>query len=332
MRKIKDTDYLYLSARVRVLETRLLTTERMERMIDARDAAEAAKVLTECGYPELTPVTPAALEDLLARAQADVFADLGSAVRDPALLDVFRCKYDYHNAKVLVKAGALGTEQDRLLLGGGRYAPAELAEDYRREDLSACSDIFRGGVARAREALGSTGDPQQADFALDRAYYEELTALARKSGSEFLEGYVRTAIDGANLRSAVRAARLDKGPQFLRQVLVPGGHVDPETVASAPGEQLGRIFKDTALAGAAETGSSLAHPNGGPLTDFERLCDDAVTAYLAKARMVPFGVEPVIGYLYAREAEATAIRIILAGRMAGLDGATIRRRLRRGYC
>ena len=331
-KKIKDTDYLYISARVRVLETRLLTTERMERMIDARDAAEAAKVLTECGYPELAAPTPSALEDMLARAQADVFADLGSAVNDPALLDVSRCKYDYHNAKVLVKASALGTEQDRLLLGGGRYAPADLAEDYRREDLSACSDIFRKGVARAREVLGSTGDPQLADFALDRAYYEELTALAKQSGSEFLAGYARTAVDGANLRAAVRAARLDKGPQFLRQVLVPGGDVDPEAIANAPGEQLDRLFKGTALREAAETGAALAHPGGGPLTDFERACDDAVMAYLAKARMVPFGVEPVIGYLYAREAEATAIRIILAGRMAGLDGATIRQRLRRGYC
>lgn len=332
LRKIRDTDYLYISARVRVLENRLLTAERMERMIDARDAAEAAKVLTECGYPELASATPSALEDLLARAQADVFADLGEAVNNPALLDVFRCKYDYHNAKVLVKAGALGTEQDRLLLGGGRYDPAELAEDWRREDLSACSDIFQKGVARAREVLGSTGDPQQADFALDRAYFEELTALAEQSGSVVLEGYAKIAVDAANLRAAVRAARLDKGPQFLRQVLVPGGSVDPEAIADAPGGQLDRLFQDTALARAAQAGAALAHPGGGPLTDFERECDDAVMAYLARARKVPFGVEPVIGYLYAREAEATAIRIILAGRMAGLDGATIRQRLRRGYC
>ena len=55
-------------------------------------------------------------------------------------------------------------------------------------------------------------------------------------------------------------------------------------------------------------------------------------AYLAKARMIPFGEQPVIAYLYAREAEATAIRIILTGRMAGIDGTTIRARLRRAYC
>ena len=41
-KKKKETDFLSISARVRVLETRLLTAERMERMIEARDAAEAA--------------------------------------------------------------------------------------------------------------------------------------------------------------------------------------------------------------------------------------------------------------------------------------------------
>ena len=79
--------------------------------------------------------------------------------------------------------------------------------------------MFQEAAAHARELLGSSGDPQQADFILDRAYFEELSALAKASGSRFLEGYVAALIDGANLRSAVRCARLDKGPDFLRLVL-----------------------------------------------------------------------------------------------------------------
>ena len=43
MSHLKDTDYLALSSRLHVLETRLLGAERMERMIEARDGAEAAK-------------------------------------------------------------------------------------------------------------------------------------------------------------------------------------------------------------------------------------------------------------------------------------------------
>ena len=67
------------------------------------------------------------------------------------------------------------------------------------------------------------------------------------------------------------------------------------------------------------------------LTGFEKACDDALTAYLSAARRIPFGEQTVVGYLYAKEAELTAIRTIFAGRAAGLDGDTIRARLRETY-
>lgn len=327
----KDLDYLTISARIHAMENRLLNAERMERMIEARELSEAAKVLVECGYEELGQVTAGDVEEMLSKAQTQLFHDLSGAVGNRALLDVFRCSYDYHNAKVLVKGEALGVNQEALLLGGGRYAPQKLAQDYGREDLRGCSDIFRRGVARARETLGSTGDPQMADFILDRAYFEELTALAKEADSKFLQGCVALTIDVANLRSCVRASRLNKGVDFLQQVLVTGGNVSVRTLSTTPGAELGNLLRTGPLAQAAATGAALSAPGSGALTDFERQCDDAVMEYLGDGRRIPFGEQPIVGYLYARQAEMTAIRTILSGRMAGLDGDTIRHRLRRTY-
>ena len=67
------------------------------------------------------------------------------------------------------------------------------------------------------------------------------------------------------------------------------------------------------------------------MTDFEKLCDDAQTAYLERARLIPFGEEPVLAYLVARETEYTNLRIVLMGRMAGVPAEVIRSRLRAGY-
>ena len=50
MSRKKEFDYLSISARIHAMETRMLNTERLDRMIDARDVSEAAKVLAECGY------------------------------------------------------------------------------------------------------------------------------------------------------------------------------------------------------------------------------------------------------------------------------------------
>jgi len=332
LKQIKDIDYIFLSTRIKAMERGLLSHERIERMLDAPTTEEAAKVLTECGYAEMNEVTGSELERILAEQQQKVMADLGSGAPDKNLVDVFKLRYDYHNAKVLVKAEALGSEEDQLLLGGGRYDREELAADYRREDLHGYSDCFRRGVTRAREVLGSTGDPQQADFILDRAYFEEMSAMANDTDSKFLRDYVALLIDVANLRSCVRASRLDKGSDFLSQVLVSGGSVSVRNLSAARGEELGNLFRLGSLSEAAAEGAAKSAPGSGSLTDFERLCDNALMNFLSDGRRVPFGAEPIVGYLYAREAETTAIRTIMSGRMAGLDGNTIRQRLRRTYC
>ena len=184
----------------------------------------------------------------------------------------------------------------------------------------------------AVEVLAASGDPQQADFVLDRACYEELTALAKTTGSSFLQGYAALLIDAVNLRAVVRARRLGRGADFLRQVILAGGTVPAADLLASGGEELARLFRGSPLARAAELGGALSAAGSGSLTEFERMCDDGVMDYLRQARRIPFGEEPVIGYLCARQAEATAIRTVMSGRLAGLDGETIRGRLRRTYC
>jgi len=204
-------------------------------------------------------------------------------------------------------------------------------EGWQREELRGCSEAFRRAMAEAKTVLAETHDPQQADLLLDRACYREMADLADVLGSLFLQGYVRLTVDVANLRTAVRVHRMGKEGDFLRRVLLPGGSVSEQSLASARSEGLADVFRTGPLAQAAELGAKLAQPGGGSLTAFEKACDDAVTTYLTGARMVAFGEEPVVGYLYAKEAEMTAIRTIFAGRAAGLDGDTIRARLRMTY-
>ena len=80
MSKIRDTDYLTISARVRAMENRLVTRERMERMVEARSDDEAVKVLTECGYEELPALTNRGLDELLSAARAALYRELGGEI------------------------------------------------------------------------------------------------------------------------------------------------------------------------------------------------------------------------------------------------------------
>ena len=208
MSKIRDTDYLTISARVRAMENRLVTRERMERMVEARSDDEAVKVLAECGYEELPALTNRGLDELLSAARAALYRELGGAVPDKRLVELFQMKYDYHNAKALVKGAAVGADADRLLMEGGRWSAAQVKEAFQRDSLREFTDPFRRAVVQARETLNGGNDPQLADFVLDRAYYAEMLRAAEAARSQFLLGYVRLSIDSANLRSAVRSARM----------------------------------------------------------------------------------------------------------------------------
>ena len=105
--KIKDTDYLAISARVRAMETTLLTAERMERLLEARSDEEVSKLLQDCGYPELDAARPEAMDAALSQAREELLTDLGDGAPDPRYIDIFKLKYDYHNAKAILKAAGV---------------------------------------------------------------------------------------------------------------------------------------------------------------------------------------------------------------------------------
>ena len=328
---IKDTDYLVISARVKALETGLLTAERMEQILDAKSGEDAGKLLQEWGYPQLDPRRPEAMDAALSAVREATLADLAEGTPDARYIDLFKVKYDYHNVKALLKAEAVGTAPDRMLMDMGRVSTAELAEAVRSRELDGLPETLAAAVAEAREVLDTTRDPQLSDIVLDRWCYRDMAALAEETGSAFLRGYVAAQIDAANLRSLIRTLRMGKNAGFLAGALLEGGETEPAAllaVAENGGSGLAELYAPTRFAAAAEAGAAAL--KGGTLTEFEKQCDDAVTEYLSGAQMVPFGEAPLLAYLAARETEYTNLRIVLMGRAAGLDADTIRSRLRRG--
>jgi len=329
---IKDIDYLVISARIRAMETQLLTRARMEQILEARSEEEVAKVLQECGYPELDAASPEAMDAALSAARKAVLEDLGDGVPDTGYLDIFKLKYDYHNVKAILKAAVMGTDPSRMLMDMGRVGTEELREALESGDMSALPAILVSAVEEAQDVLNTTRDPQLSDIVLDRWYYRELSEIAAETGSAFLQGYVRVQIDAANLRTLVRTIRMGKSSEFLKGVLFEGGEVAPEAmekVSAAHGSGLTELYAVTRLGAAAEAGAEAL--KNGSLTTFEKLCDDAVADYLADSVLVPFGEAPLVSFLAAKETEYTNLRILLLGRMAGIDAEVIRSRLRDVY-
>jgi V/A-type H+-transporting ATPase subunit C len=331
-KKIKDVDYLGISARVRAMENDLLTTEQFDQLLGAKSDPEVEKLLQSFGYEQLDPAHPDAMDAALEQDRARVLEDLGAGIPDAGFLDVFKIKYDYHNVKAVLKAEAMETDAGEMLSELGRVSATELEEALQSGETANLPGLLEEAAAEGREILSATRDPQLADAALDRWYFRDMLQTADKTGSEFLRGYVRVQLDCANLRTLVRTLRMGKNADFLRGVLFAGGDVDEGEilrVSANGGNGLAELYAPTALAAAAEAGAEALR--GGHLTEFEKRCDDAVSAYLEAARLIPFGEAPVLSYLAMRETEYMNLRIVLLGHAAGIPADVIRSRLRAGY-
>jgi V/A-type H+-transporting ATPase subunit C len=330
-KKIRDVDYLGISARVRAMENALLTSEQYEQLLAAKSDEEVAKLLQSFGYPQLDPSHPDDMDAALSRDREELLADLGGAIPDKGYLDVFKIKYDYHNIKALLKAEALGSSASGMLTQLGRIGAEELAAALHEDSGADLPGLLAEAAAEGREVLSATRDPQLGDTALDKWYFRDLLQTAQATESDFLVGWVRRQIDCANLRTLVRTLRMGKNADFLRGVLFEGGEVDTDEllrVSANGGNGLAELYAPTALAEAAEAGAAAL--GGGYLTEFEKRCDDAVNAYLDAARLIPFGEAPVLSYLAMRETEYTNLRIVLLGHGAGIPADVIRGRLRAG--
>lgn len=330
MARVKDSEYLFLTVRLRSLENQLLSRERMEQMLEARTMEEALRVLNDCGYHEPEDDSPEGIDALLAEDRQKVSDDLALFLPTSDIVKVFQTKYDYHNTKVLLKAKIAGEKPERLFIPLGEVELRVLRDSLRAADYSTLPEDLAEAIPLARELIATEGNLQRAELLLDRFCFAKMLKVAEDSESSFLVGYVKRLIDTTNLRSAVRTVRLGLDVEFLEEVLLSGGGTDEKRILQtvSAGGSLEEIF-DPMMREAVEAGETATR--GGSLVRFEKLCDDAVTDYVADARFVAFGDAPVVAYLVAKETEYTAIRILLLGRLAGLPADVIRERLRETY-
>ena len=327
---INKEDYLYISSLLRAREPRMLSREKAERMFDAPSFEDAAKMLTDSGYEDMSQMTVKQIETALADRRAAVFHELESLVPNAAALDLFRLKYDYHNAKVLIKSDAMHQNDASLLSASGRIAPDTMQKRFQEDRLRDLPGELGSAAEEAKNLLARSANPQLSDFLLDKAYFREMTGLAEALDSDFARAYVALLADSTNLRSAVRILRMGKDIGYLQEALVSGGSVSEERlIQGVAGEGLASVFGGTALSKASQLGSEAV--SGGTLTAFELACDNAVADYLANAKLCSFGEESVLAYLAGTENELTAVRMILTGRLAGVPSDTIRERLRDLY-
>lgn len=325
--KIIDRDYLAVSATVRAREAKMLTREKKERMIDASSYEDAAKMLVESGYVDMSAMNSSQIEEALSKHRTRIFDELENLVPEKEVVCAFRLKYDYHNAKVLVKAEGADVDGAYLMSDSGRISPTEFAEVYHSRDYRFLPKKLSEALNEARGVLSRTGNSQLADFILDKAYFEELRKAGESLYSPFLSEYAMLTADVANLGAIVRIVRMGRDYDFFKKAMIEGGSFDAEKVAKTAisGDSFAYMFKGTPFEQAAAAAEEAV--KGKKLTAFELALNKVMKDFFRKSVLTSFGAESVIAYLAALEDEITAVRMILTGKLSGVDSKLLKERL-----
>lgn len=335
MTRINEEDYAYATARIRAVETRLLDQQSLDRMLDAGSPEDAMKVLTDAQYglAGSEPAGVSSYESLLVEEMDKCQRLLAEVMPNPEVLDLFRMRIDSLNAKIILKAVFQDKPLPDGLAEGGLIPPHRLGRMIQDRTWSGMDDALRAAILESTDVFSRNPDPQGIDLVLDKALFAQMVREAGEWGNDWLSELVAYTIDAANIRVFFRGRLIGKGLEFFRRALATGGTIRSglwSDMADRPIEAFIEALRYTWFGDAATRGFE-GWKSGKGISWLEKQLDDRLMGHIRKARFTAMGVEPMVGYLFAKETEIRNVRIILTGKINRIPQETVRERLRLGY-
>ncbi len=325
--RYSPTEYLYASSRIRARESSLLGKDKLASLLSLKDEQELLAALRAEGLMPKED-TPDVEEALLALLKEGIDT-VKRSVPDEALTHVVTYPYDCHNIKAYLKCTYRGVDPTPLFIDAGSVTLPSLVKALEAEELSPLPSHMAAAIPVARQAYAKTGDPREIDLLIDRALFRDLAEAA--AGLPLAEQVVAARADLTNLLICLRLVR-GKNPQlalplFARAAL-PAGTLDAALFEAALPEGEAALFS---LLSKSPYARVVKEAQGLSLSEIEKRVDDYVMGLVREARYLPFGAEIPLAYLLGLDASLKNIRILLAGKRAGLDSDTLRQRVRDSY-
>ena len=333
--KDKSTEYMYISARVRAIEATMPGREMIGRMIEAQNTESAAAVALESGILNSVDEAkdPDRLDEVLSRRLKDALDVVESDEGGRRVTPIIRLAYDCANIKAALRCIPHGIDFSDLLFDVGSLPVERYRKMAESGDFSSLSKNLAQAAQKAKTDYATTCDPLKIDLPLDRACFADMLSAAENTGDGFTVDFVKTKIDMTNVMMLLRIAGMGKNgltEGLLSEALIDGGHIGIESLKEATEQE------EEELTGKISALVSMRYPRiaealGSGTENFENECDSLIEAKLQEARYIPFGIPIVLTFLCKLEYEIKNVRIILAGKAAGLSPDKIAQRVRGSY-
>lgn len=315
--------FLYQNAQIKSRESKLLTQQGVQRLLDASDTREASRALAELGFG-----TDGENFDVVFKRAEDENIALLKEMNEGGALDAFLIESDYTNLKILLKAFVSGLKAETFA-PDGLFEVGFLQNAIETGEVAALPRQMQEIILKTQEALaGGQISAHKLDIDVDKTQYAHQLELCKKSGKVAKE-YFEKRIDYLNISSFERARRLNLDQSFFEECFINGGKIALTTFQSVweiHGEELLKPFKETAYFEDLK-----ALDEGGKLVVFEAKSDNALLKLWKGEKDDLYSISPIVAFYMSRKTELKIAKLIVAGVKNHVAPQIIKERMRELY-
>ncbi|AEC51750.1 V-type ATP synthase subunit C [Pyrococcus sp. NA2] len=319
----KYTPYSYPNARIRAMEARLLTDQRLSELSESGTLQNFVVNLEDTDYGErLSSLSSYNLEEV-ERALELSLSDLLELMvkimpkRIRGLFEIMLEEWDVRNIINVVKAKFSNLPPQDFIIPTGKLLPKvrAMAESKAMEEMLV---ILEGTEYEEplRKLLLREIDLQAFEVELYKIYYSRLLKYVKsRKGEERIisQEFVNMLIDYKNINVILRAKLSSLSPEEIRNLIIPGGSLSRSTIEAMinsedvmmalgelEGSRYGEVLKD--VREAIEEGK------------IEKV-EEALKKYMIKrmkelSQFYPLSVAVALAYLLEREEEVRKLKAI----------------------
>lgn len=319
---MRETEYAYAVATIRVKENSLLSRSDLEALIASEDYRSALFLLESKGWRGIEDDPESFLDQRL----KETWGLINEIAPDKEAISFLILQNDFHNAKTALKAFFSGMEAEYLTpYSVEPYLFNEALTD--KEKVGLLPLFLQDAFKKAHEALSQTYDGQLAEVILDAAALKAIRQKGESTDSAFIKDICEMICAFADIKTTYRAIITKKSADFLETALCGTATLSKERLLMAAESGINSLFELLESSAYEKAAEKLRIS----LSEYERFCDDSIIEYAQKAKYLNFGPEPLVAYYLARQSEIKNIRIILACKRNGMPISAIRQRERALY-
>jgi V/A-type H+-transporting ATPase subunit C len=313
-------------------------------MVLAKDAQDAYKILNETDYSthigDIENVE--SFQEVINAGLKDTKELIHRIAPQKWVFNILWFRYDFHNAKVLLKAkhsekeysevegyllafGAIEIEALKKYILDGEDAGFGIDEHYEK--------YIKESIKLAEHDYLKSEDPQLIDIVLDKRFCKIINEIAMESGNEFLIKLTKKYIDLKNIELFIRLKIQGREEGLLEKGFIARGYLEKFRFVDAFRKDVNDFAESMRHTDYANIirDAIKGYEDEKSFVKLDKLSYNHLTDYIQRAKRIAFGPEPVFAYFWAKKNNALIIRSIMVGKLNDIDPEEIRKIIRKLY-